>query len=401
MDRPDFTLTAGPTMASARTLDALGAQLLYHLDPAFLEVFRRTTEKAQRFFGTTNDMLLMQGEGVVALEGAARSLTRPGMPVLNLVQGVYGKGMGYWLTSYGVQLHELEVAYDDAVDPAVVDAYLDEHPDIELVTIVHSETPSGTISDLSRLGPVARRHGALTLVDALSSVGGVPFEPDAWELDVCVSGGQKCLGGPVGITMVSVSERAWERMLGNEHAPRDSYVSLLDWRLKWLDRGEFPFTPNVTDVCGLEAALDQLLEEGVEQAIARHARAAAVTRAGVRAMGLELWPVSEEISGNPLTAVRLPDEIQHTDLAQHIRARYGVMLSTGGATGNLIHLGHMGPTATGMYPIVGLAALGRGLQDLGMRLDVGAGLDAALRRLAEFADGSPDVTSANPIAPRP
>jgi pyridoxamine--pyruvate transaminase len=381
MKAPDFTLTAGPTMASARTLDALGSQLVYHLDPSFIETFRRTTEKAAAFFHTSNDMLLLQGEGILALEGAARSLTTPGMHVLNLVQGIYGKGMGQWLTSYGAVLHEIEVGYDDAVSPAAVDAYLTEHPEIELVTIVHSETPSGTITDVSAIGPIAHRHGALTLVDALSSIGGVPFEPDEWKLDVCVSGGQKCLGGPVGITMVSVSPAGWERMLSNENAPRYSYVSLIDWKVGWLENGTFPFTPSVTDVVGLEAALDGMLEEGVEQSIARHARAAAVTRAGVRAMGLELWPKSDAISGNPITAVRVPDGIVHTELQAHIRERYGVMLSTGQSAGNLIHIGHMGPTATGMYQIVGLTALGAGLRDLGADVDLGGGVDAAMKLL--------------------
>jgi pyridoxamine--pyruvate transaminase len=381
MKAPDFTLSAGPTMASPRTLNALGSQIVYHLDPTFLDTFRRTTEKAAAFFSTTNDMLLLQGEGILALEGAARSLTRPGMHVLNLVQGIYGKGMGQWLESYGAVLHEIEVPYDDAVDPDAVEAYLNEHPGIELVTIVHSETPSGTISDCSRIGPIAHKHGALTLVDALSSVGGVEFEPDTWQLDVCVSGGQKCLGGPVGATMVSVSPAAWERMLGNEHAPRYSYISLIDWKLAWLDNGTFPFTPSITDIVGLEAALDDILEEGVEASIARHARAAAVTRAGVRAMGLALWPKSDAISGNPITAVRVPEGIVHTDLSAHIRERYGVMLSTGQSAGNLIHIGHMGPTATGMYPIVGLAALGGGLRDLGAEIDLGAGIDAAMRLL--------------------
>lgn len=381
MKAPDFTLTAGPTMASPRTLNALGSQITYHLDPSFLETFRRTTEKAAAFFHTTNDMLLLQGEGILALEGAARSLTTPGMHVLNLVQGIYGKGMGQWLESYGAVLHEIEVEYDDAVAPADVDAYLAAHPEIELVTIVHSETPSGTISDVAQLGPIARKHGALTLVDALSSIGGVPFEPDEWQLDVCVSGGQKCLGGPVGVTMVSVSPGAWERMLANENAPRYSYISLIDWKVAWLENGTFPFTPSVTDIVGLEAALDAILEEGIENSIARHARAAAVTRAGVRAMGLELWPKSEEISGNPITAVRMPEGIVHTDLVAHVRERYGVMLSTGGSAGNLVHLGHMGPTATGMYQIVGLTALGAGLRDLGADVDLGAGVEAAMTLL--------------------
>jgi pyridoxamine--pyruvate transaminase len=379
MKAPDFTLTAGPTMASARTLNALGSQIVYHLDPSFIETFRRTTEKAASFFHTKNDMLLLQGEGILALEGAAKSLTRPGMHVLNLVQGIYGKGMGEWLTSYGAVLHEIEVAYNDAVDPADVDAYLTAHPEIELVTVVHSETPSGTISDCSKIGPIAHRHGALTLVDALSSIGGVEFEPDDWQLDVCVSGGQKCLGGPVGITMVSVSQDAWDRMLSNEHAPRYSYISLIDWKVAWLENGTFPFTPSVTDVVGLEAALDAILEEGIENSIARHARAAAVTRAGVLAMGLELWPVSTAISGNPITGVRVPDGVVHSELSAHIREHYGVMLSTGLSAGNLIHIAHMGPTATGLYPIVGLTALGAGLRDFGVEVDLGAGIDAAMR----------------------
>ncbi len=379
---PDFSLAAGPTMSSARTLDALGSQLLYHYDPAFLEAFTRTQQKAQRFFGTRNDLLLMQGEGILGLEGAARSLVTTGTPVLNLVQGVYGKGMGYWITGFGGILHEIEVGYDEAVSPDAVDAYLAAHPEIEVVTVVHSETPSGTISDLAKIGPIVKRHGAVTLVDALSSVGGVEFKPDEWQLDVCISGGQKCLGGPVGVTMASVSADAWEKILANPEAPRDSYLSLIDWKLKWLEKGVFPYTPSVNDIVGLESALDQMLEEGVDASIARHARAAAVARAGVLGLGLELWPASVEISGHPVTAVRLPDGIVHTELQAHIRARYGVMLSTGQSTGNLIHLTHMGPTARGMYPVIGVTVLGQGLADLGAQVDVGAGVAAAMAELS-------------------
>lgn len=385
MQRPDFSLAAGPTMASERTLNALGSQLLYHYDPAFLEAFRRTTEKAARFFQTSNDMLLLQGEGILGLEGAARSLITPGLHVLNLVQGVYGKGMGYWITGFGGVLHEIEVAYDDAVSADAVDAYLSAHPEIGLVTIVHSETPSGTISDCRSIGPIAKKHGALTLVDALSSVGGVEFLPDEWQLDVCVSGGQKCLGGPVAITMMSVSQDAWSAIFANDLAPRDSYLSLIDWKVKWLENGSFPFTPSVNDIVGLEAALDQVLDEGIDASIARHAAAAAVTRAGVRGMGLELWPVSEEISGNPVTAVRLPDSVIHSEVAAVVRERYGVMLSTGQTTGNLIHIAHMGPTARGMYPLVGLTALGQALLDLGVDIDLGAGVTAAMAELARQA----------------
>src|SRR5881628_1333441 len=153
MQEPDFTLSAGPTMAPPRVLAAQAAPITYHYDPAFLEAFRRTERKLAEIFQTRNDVLLMQGEAVLGLEAAARSLVRTGMPVLNLVQGVFGKGMGYWLKDFGAELHELEAPYNDAVDPADVERFLVEHPGIELVTVVHSETPSGTVCDVSAIGP--------------------------------------------------------------------------------------------------------------------------------------------------------------------------------------------------------------------------------------------------------
>lgn len=382
MTLPDFTLSAGPTMATPRTLAALGGPITYHYDPDFLAVFRRTQEKVARIFRTSNDIVLMQGEAIVGLEGAARSLTRPGMPVLNLVQGVFGRGMGQWLRSFGARVHEIEVGYDEAVSPDAVEEYLTAHPEIELLTVVASETPSGTISDMSLLGPIARRQGVLTLVDTVSGVGGMAFETDSWGLDVCVAGAQKCLGGPPGVALVSVSEAAWQAMLRNPAAPRASFLSLIDWKEKWLDDGAFPYTPSVSDMHGLEAACDQLLEEGIEAAIARHAASACVTRAGIRAMGLRLWPVSDDIAAPCVTAVRLPDDVNDTALRGHIREKYGVMLSSGQGAGNLVRIAHMGPTAKGMYPVVGLAALGRGLADMGHAVDIGSGITAALDLLS-------------------
>ena len=193
MRDPDFTLAAGPTTASARTLAALGSPITYHYDPVFLDAFRRTEDKVARLFRTKSEIILMQGEAVLGLEAAARSLVRPGMPVLNLVSGVFGKGMGYWLKGFGADLHELEVPYDQAVEPEAVERYLDQHPETELLCVVHSETPSGTFNDCSLIGPIARSRGVITLVDCVSSLGGMPLEPDSWQLDVCVAGPQKCL----------------------------------------------------------------------------------------------------------------------------------------------------------------------------------------------------------------
>jgi pyridoxamine---pyruvate transaminase len=382
MREPDFTLSAGPTMAPPRVLAGLGKQITYHYDPAFIETFRRTERKLAEIFLTRNDVLLMQGEAVLGLEAAARSLVRPGTPVLNIVSGVFGKGMGYWLKDFGAELHELEVPYNDSVDPADVGRYLDEHPEIELVTVVHSETPSGTLHDLAAMGPLARAHGALTLVDCVSSLGGLEFRTDDWELDVCVAGAQKCLGGPPGVSLMTVTDAAWERIHANPAAPRASFLSMLDWKEQWLDGEKFPFTPSVSDINGIEAACDEVLEEGLESSIARHDLAALACRTGVKAMGLELWPRSEEITAACVTAIAVPEVLTDRQVRDHCRARYGVMISSGQGAGNLVRIGHMGPTARSLFPVVGLAALGRTLADLGTSVDVGAGVEAALEVLS-------------------
>jgi pyridoxamine--pyruvate transaminase len=382
MRDPDFTLSAGPTMAPQRVLAGLGKQITYHYDPAFLEAFRRTERKLAEIFLTKCDVLLMQGEAVLGLEAAARSLVRPGMPVLNLVSGVFGKGMGYWLKDFGAELHELEVAYNDSVDPADVERYLDEHPEIELVTVVHSETPSGTLHDLAAIGPTCHAHGALTLVDCVSSLGGIEFRTDEWQLDLCVAGAQKCLGGPPGVSLMTVSEAAWDKIGANPAAPRASFLSMLDWKEQWLEGEKFPFTPSVSDMHGIEAACDELLEEGLDESIARHDLSARACRAGVKAMGLELWPRSEEITAACVTAIAVPNGLTDREVSDHCRERYGVMISGGQGAGNLVRIGHMGPTARSLYPVVGLAALGRTLADLGTSVDLGAGVEAALEVLS-------------------
>ena len=205
--------------------------------------------------------------------------------------------MGYWLKDFGAELHELEVPYNDSVDPAEVERYLEEHPEIELVTVVHSETPSGTHHDLAAIGPMAHAHGAMTLVDCVSSLGGIEFKTDEWQIDIAIAAAQKCLGGPPGITLMTVNDAAWERIRENPAAPRASFLSMLDWKEQWIDGEKFPFTPSVVDMHGIDASCDVLLEEGLEQSIARHDLAARACRAGVRAMGLELWPRSEEVDG--------------------------------------------------------------------------------------------------------
>jgi pyridoxamine--pyruvate transaminase len=363
-------------------MGALGSPITYHYDPLFLEQFRRTEQKVAQILRTKAEVILMQGEAVLGLEAAARSLVRPGMHVLNLVSGVFGKGMGYWLKGFGAELHELEVPYDDAVDPAEVERTLQRHPEIELVAVVHCETPSGTVNDVAEIGPIAKAHAALTLVDCVSSVGGMPFEADEWKLDVCVLGPQKCLGGPPGMSLISVSDDAWTAILANPLAPRSSFLSLLDWKEQWHGEGKFPYTASVAEIHGVEAACDEMLAFGIDTSIARHRRAAQACRTGARAMGLRLWPRSEEIASSSVTAIAVPDGLTDVQVREHARRNYGVMLSGGQGAGNLVRVGHMGPTARSFYPVIGLMGVGRTLADLGASVRLGEGVEAALEVLA-------------------
>ncbi|MBN9154774.1 MAG: alanine--glyoxylate aminotransferase family protein [Microbacterium sp.] len=378
MQKLEFTLSAGPVEVTARTLAGLATPIQYHYDDDFTATFRRCEAKVAEVLRTTNDVLIMQGEAILALEAGLRALVTPGMHVLNLVQGVFGKGTGYWISGFGAQLHEIEVGYDDAVTPDMVEEYLDAHPEIEMVCLVASETPSGTVTDVSAIGPMCRDRGILTYVDSVSGVLGMQTLVDEWGLDYVVTGPQKCLGGAPGLSLVSVSASAWERVYANPGAPRDSYLSILDVKEKWLGEGRFPYTPSVAEINGLEAALDQALEEGVDQVIARHVAAQDLTIAGAEAMGLAFWARRREIMSACVTSIRLPDDLDNAVVRDHARQKYGVMLSHGQGAGNLIRLSHMGPTAGGFHSVVGLAALGRTLLDLGLPLDVGGGVAAAL-----------------------
>jgi pyridoxamine--pyruvate transaminase len=386
VERADLTLTAGPNDVYPEVRAALGAPILYHYDPVFLERFRDAEAKLARIFRTTShEMIMMQGEAVLGLEAAARSLCTRGTPVLNLVSGVFGKGFGYWLSAIGAELHEIEVPYDQAIDPHAVAAYLDAHPGIKVLSVVHSETPSGTLNPVDELGPICRSRGVVTVVDAVSSLGGVELRSEEWQLDLLVAGPQKCLGGPPGMSLMAVSPEAWTAIEANPDAPRGTFLSMLDHRDMWHGQGKFPFTPSVSDLHGVLAAADLLLAEGLQAVQARHERVARACWAGVRAMGLRLWPVSEAISSASVTAIAVPDGLTDLQVRDHARERYGVQLSAGQGAGNIIRLGHMGNTARPMWMVAGLAAIGRTMLDLGAQVDLGAGIEAAMASLAATA----------------
>ena len=377
---PAFNLASGPAGATAATLAALSAPIRHHTDPAFGTLYAETAELLRRAFGTEQTPVILQGEAVVGLEAAAASLIGPPDVVLNLVSGMYGRFYGDWARRYAREVIEIEVPYDSAVAASSVAETLFLRPDITVVSVVHCETPSGTINDLDAISAVAAEHDALLIVDAVSSFGGIRCDFTSWQAALVVTAPQKCLGGPPGLSLLHVSEAAWEHMAANPGAPRGSALSILDWRDAHLADRPFPFTPSVTDIYGLRACLEQYLGEGAEAVRRRHRAAARATQAGAEALGLTLWARDPAIRSDTITAVRMPDGIDERDVRAHARSESGVMLS--GGQGDLarivLQIGHMGLGAYPLGPVIGLTAVGRALRALGAQADIGAAVEAAV-----------------------
>lgn len=390
---PRMTLASGPVDVPLETLAAMQRPVLYHYDPVFIELFQRTSEMMGQVFGTSNDIVILQAEAVAGIEAAAASTIEPGTKVLNLVSGVFGKYFEDYIRRYGGEPIEVAVPYNAAIDPDDVRRMLELEPGIKVVSVVHSETPSGTINPVGEICRIAKEHGAITIVDTVSGLGSEPISPEDDGVDIAIAGPQKCLAGVPGLSLMAISADAWERMEALEHPVRGSFLSLLDWKATWLEQQRFPYTPSVSTMYALEASLEQALREGVEHMIERHHRSAEATRAAVRAMDLELWAESEAVAGANCTAVRVPEGIEDAVLRETMRLRYGVMISGGygDLAGKLFRLGHMGITAHPTYVIAQLGILERTLVDLGHPVEFGSGVGAAIAAFEGWDDAAAQV----------
>lgn len=383
MKWPAMTLAGGPVEMTERTLRDQSRPVLYHYDPAFIELFERTEGLLKRVFQTKFDVVIQQAEAILGLEAAAASMIAPGDKVLNLVSGVFGKWNELFITKFGGVPVELAVPYNESIDPDDVRRILKAQPDIGLLAIVHSETPSATINPMKEIGAIAKEHGVLTIVDTVSGLCGEAMSPESWGMDLAIAGPQKCLGGSPGLTLMSVSPDAWTKMESHPNPVRGTFLSILDWKTTWLENRRFPYTPSVSLMYALESVLEQCLEEGVQAYAERHQRIAKACRVGVRALGLELWAANDRIASPAVTGVKIPEGIEDEKIRGHMRETYGVMVSGGYGelAGKLIRLGHMGKAAHPTYLAAQLAIFERSLNDLGMNLPLGTGVGAAMGEL--------------------
>ncbi|MEU3288112.1 pyridoxal-phosphate-dependent aminotransferase family protein [Streptomyces longwoodensis] len=355
------------------------------LAPLSAARFASIEDRVAKLLDTRQDVVVTQGEALLPLEGAIRATAGPGTTALNVITGPYGQTFGDWLRDCGATVIDLAVPFHTAVKAAQVREAFAEHPEIDFVSLVHAEAATGNTNPVAEIGEAVRAQGALFYLDAVASVGAEPVLPDAWGVDLCVIGAQKAMGGPAGVSAVSVSERAWARMAANPRAPRRSYLSLLDWKERWIDGGRKALlhAPAQLEMLALEACLERVDAEGLDAVMARHASAAAATRAGVAALGGGLEPyVHEAGEAAPVaTTLRTPDGVVAAELvARALAADPALPLAAGGGAlaREMIRVNHYGPDATPGAVRACLAALGTALAESGAEdVDVTAALRAA------------------------
>lgn len=379
-DWPDFTMTAGPCGLSEKVLNSMSKPMVYHYDPTFIKLFKETTEKLKKVLLTKNDVIIMQGDAVLALEAAAYSCIKPGDKCLNIVSGYYGKGYEDYISAFGGETIEVAVPYNQSVPVEAVEKAIKDNPGIKVLSMVHSETPSCTVNPVKDICKLAKKHGILTIVDSVSGVGGCEVNIDEYGIDICIVGSQKCLASAPGLSIVSISDFAWN-VMEEKNPKRWSVLCMLDWKELWFEHDIFPCTPSVSLVYALNTAVDELLKEGIENAWERHERCAKACREGLKAMGIELWAESEHICASSATAFKIPETINQVQFRMHMRNKYGVMISAGlkDHANKLLRIGHMGYSARPTLVIPALTAVGKTFEDFGIKFDVASGIAAALK----------------------
>ncbi|WP_086770402.1 pyridoxal-phosphate-dependent aminotransferase family protein [Streptomyces bobili] len=354
------------------------------LAPLSAARFASVEDRVARLLDTRQDVVIMQGEALLPLEGAIRGTAGPDTTALNVITGPYGRTFGDWLRDCGATVIDLAVPFHTAVTAEQIRAAFAEHPEIGFVSLVHAEAATGNTNPVAEIGEVVKEHGALFYLDAVASVGAEPVLPDAWGVDLCVIGAQKAMGGPAGVSAVSVSERAWARMAANPKAPRRSYLSLLDWKERWVDGGRtaLPHAPAQLEMLALEACVERIEADGLETVMARHASAAAATRAGAVALGVGLEPyVHEAREAAPVaTTLRAPAGVVASELvARALTGDPALPLAAGGGAlaKEMIRVNHYGADATPGAVRSSLTALGAALAERGLTADLPGALRAA------------------------
>ena len=382
MGEKRYLFTPGPTPVPPEVLAALALPVIHHRERDYREIYERCLARLRDIYRTEHDVLMYTTSGTGAFESAVANLTSPGDRQLVLSAGNFGERWAGMVRAFGADLVHVRLDWGETPEPEDLRSALADAGEVRVVYLTHSETSTGVVCDVQALTAVARDAGALVVVDAVSSLGAVPLETDAWGMDVVVSGSQKALMCPPGVAFTSVSPRALEAA-ARATSPR--YV--LDWERtrKAQAKLDAPFTPAIPIVRALDVALGLLLEEGIEAAFDRHARLGRACREGAKAMGLELFSPDEERSA-VVTAIRAPEGVDATEIVAALRDRFGITIANGQGElkGSIFRIGHIG--WFDVFDITtALAAVELALADAGAEIERGVAVTRALEAWAEHA----------------
>ena len=377
-----YLMTPGPTPVPPQVLAALSQPIIHHRGPDFRRIYQETLDRLAAVCRTQNEVLLFTSSGTGTFESAIANLCSPGERVVVVSAGYFGERWLQIARAYGCDVVEVRYAWGETPAAEDLAAALSEAGGATAVLLTHSETSTGVVADVQALTSTAKEAGALVVVDAVSSLGAVPLEPDSWGIDALVSGSQKALMTPPGLGLVSVSPEAWAKQ-ERATAPR--------WYFDWVRtrdaqrKLDAPYTPAVSLVVALDVALGLLLDEGLGAAFERHAALGRACREGAKAMGLELFSPDEDRSA-VVTALRIPEGIDSNDVVLALRDRFGIQIigGQGELRGKIVRIGHIG--YFDVFDITtALAGLELALTDAGADLEHGVAVSRALEAYTEVA----------------
>jgi alanine-glyoxylate transaminase/serine-glyoxylate transaminase/serine-pyruvate transaminase len=369
-------LGPGPSPVSPRVMQAMGAPVISHLDPAMMSLLDDLRERLGSAFGAGDGALSLaiSGTGTSGMEAAVANLTTPGARALVVVTGYFGDRLAQMLERYGATVSRLQVEWGRACDPAQVERALSaERADI--VAVVHGETSTGVVNPIEEIIAIARKHDALTIVDAVTTLGGVPLMTGMWGADACYSCTQKGLGAPSGLAPITFSPRA----LAARTASRSFYLDLGLLEDYWVRR-KYHHTISAPLIYALHEALVAVQEEGLEARWARHGRHHTALAAGLEALGVSLLPPEAERLWT-LNAVRVPDGVDEAVVRKRLLEEFGIEVGAGlgPLAGKIWRVGLMGAGSTLSNILLFLSAFERVLRAVGHR----AGPESAALAAAE------------------
>ncbi len=320
-------LGPGPSAVPPRVLQALAAPTLGHLDPEYLEIMDETRDLLRKVFRTRNELTLaVSGTGSAGMETCVVNLIEPGDEVIVCVNGVFGARMKDVMERAGAVVHALEVPWGETFSPETIGEALERHPKSKVLGIVHAETSTGAHQPLEEIAGLVREANVLFLVDAVTSLAGLPVEVDAWGIDACYSGTQKCLSCPPGLAPATFSPKAVETMDRRRTKVQSWYLDVSMLRAYWGSDRVYHHTAPVNMTYALREALRMVMEEGLEERIARHQRHHERLRAGLERRGMDL------MASQPLTtlnAIRVPGGVDDGEVRRRLLSEYGIEIGAG------------------------------------------------------------------------